>query len=117
MEFSSHLVYFFLPMKVHPTNQEFTTFFIPCQNHQTRPPLIFFFLQIGTYFAEKLLTIVSDILLHFKGKGKSESVGPSNSELDPHLHKGGAALEFIKHICAVLALDQNVQHDILVNLY
>uniref|UniRef100_A0A452YAT5 DNA polymerase epsilon catalytic subunit n=1 Tax=Aegilops tauschii subsp. strangulata TaxID=200361 RepID=A0A452YAT5_AEGTS len=69
--------------------------------------------QIGTYFAEKLLTIVSDILLHFKGKGKSESVGPSNSELDPHLHKGNAALEFIKHICAVLALDQNVQHDIL----
>ncbi|VAH03415.1 unnamed protein product [Triticum turgidum subsp. durum] len=69
--------------------------------------------QIGTYFAEKLLTTVSDILLHFKGKGKSESVGPSNSELDPHLHKGGAALEFIKHICAVLALDQNVQHDIL----
>lgn len=32
-------------------------------------------------------------------------------------NKGDAALEFIKHICAVLALDQNVQHDILVMLY
>jgi len=69
--------------------------------------------QIGTYFAEKLLTIVSDILLHFKGKGKSESAESANREPDPHTHKGDAALEFIKHICAVLALDQNVQHDIL----
>lgn len=29
-------------------------------------------------------------------------------------HKGDAALEFIKHISAVLALDQNVQHDVWV---
>jgi DNA polymerase epsilon subunit 1 len=72
--------------------------------------------QIGTYFAEKLLTIVSDVLLHFKGKGKSESAESANREPDPHSHKGDAALEFIKHICAVLALDQNVQHDILVNI-
>ncbi|KAL5211891.1 hypothetical protein ABZP36_022738 [Zizania latifolia] len=64
--------------------------------------------QISNYFADKLLRIVSDILHHFKGKGKSESVEP-----DPEAHKGDAALEFIKHICAVLALDQNVQHDIL----
>uniref|UniRef100_J3LD65 DNA polymerase epsilon catalytic subunit n=1 Tax=Oryza brachyantha TaxID=4533 RepID=J3LD65_ORYBR len=69
--------------------------------------------QISNYFADKLLRIVSDILHHFKGKGKSESVEHANQEPDPHTHKGDAALEFIKHICAVLALDQNVQHDIL----
>nr|BAD23092.1 putative DNA polymerase epsilon catalytic subunit protein isoform b [Oryza sativa Japonica Group] len=69
--------------------------------------------QISNYFADKLLRIVSDILHHFKGKGKSESVELTNREPDPHTHKGDAALEFIKHICAVLALDQNVQHDIL----
>lgn len=69
--------------------------------------------QISNYFADKLLRIVSDILHHFKGKGKSESVEPANREPGPHTHKGDAALEFIKHICAVLALDQNVQHDIL----
>lgn len=71
-------------------------------------------MQISNYFADKLLRIVSDILHHFKGKGKSESVELTNREPDPHTHKGDAALEFIKHICAVLALDQNVQHDILV---
>lgn len=32
------------------------------------------------------------------------------------LHRGDAALEFIKHVCAVLALDQSVQHDVLVIL-
>lgn len=32
------------------------------------------------------------------------------------LHRGDAALEFIKHVCAVLALDHSVQHDILVIL-
>ncbi|KAK3158029.1 hypothetical protein QOZ80_2AG0131930 [Eleusine coracana subsp. coracana] len=68
--------------------------------------------QISNYFAEKLLKIVSDILHHFKGKSKFESDERSR-ESDPHTHKGDAALEFIKHICAVLALDQNVQHDIL----
>ncbi|XP_062219147.1 DNA polymerase epsilon catalytic subunit A-like [Phragmites australis] len=69
--------------------------------------------KISTYFADKLLKIVSDILHHFKGKSKFESDEPANRESNPHTHKGGAALEFIKHICAVLALDQNVQHDIL----
>ena len=73
-------------------------------------------MQISTYFADKLLRTVSDILHHFKGKSKSELDEPASRESDPHTHKGDAALEFIKHICAVLALDQNVQHDILVNL-
>lgn len=36
------------------------------------------------------------------------------SRLDISVNKGDAALEFIKHVCAVLALDQNVQHDVLV---
>ncbi|AQK71203.1 DNA polymerase epsilon catalytic subunit A [Zea mays] len=67
--------------------------------------------KISNYFADKLLRTVSDILHHFKGKSKHESDEPAKS--DPHTHKGDAALEFIKHICAVLALDQNVQHDIL----
>ncbi|OEL31457.1 DNA polymerase epsilon catalytic subunit A, partial [Dichanthelium oligosanthes] len=69
--------------------------------------------KISNYFADKLLRTVSDILHHFKGKSKSESDEPASREPDPHTHKGDAALEFIKHICAVLALDQNVQHDIL----
>ncbi|CAD6250912.1 unnamed protein product [Miscanthus lutarioriparius] len=69
--------------------------------------------KISNYFADKLLRTVSDILHHFKGKSKHESDEPANRESDPHTHKGDAALEFIKHICAVLALDQNVQHDIL----
>jgi len=69
--------------------------------------------KISTYFADKLLRTVSDILHHFKGKSKFESDESASRESDPHTHKGDAALEFIKHICAVLALDQNVQHDIL----
>lgn len=53
--------------------------------------------------------------------------GVSNAENDLHTssglqqftdktHKGDAGLEFIKHVCAVLALDENVQHDVLVIL-
>nr|CAD1820134.1 unnamed protein product [Ananas comosus var. bracteatus] len=73
--------------------------------------------QISNYFTEKLLRIVCDILHHFKGKNKMEGDETSNpgssKPLDSQVHKGDAALEFIKHVCAVLALDQNVQHDIL----
>ncbi|XP_026665327.2 DNA polymerase epsilon catalytic subunit A isoform X2 [Phoenix dactylifera] len=73
--------------------------------------------QISNYFTEKLLRIVRDTLHHFKGRNKidnNESAyhGLSQST-DSRVHKGDAALEFIKHVCAVLALDQNVQHDIL----
>lgn len=75
-------------------------------------------MQISNYFTEKLLRIVCDILHHFKGKNKMEGDETSNpgssKPLDSQVHKGDAALEFIKHVCAVLALDQNVQHDILV---
>lgn len=68
--------------------------------------------QISSYFADKLLRIVHDTILHAKAKNKAE-----NSQHRPDgnsVHTGDPALEFIKHVCAVLALDQNVQHDILV---
>ncbi|CAA6660705.1 unnamed protein product [Spirodela intermedia] len=57
--------------------------------------------QISRYFTEKLLRIVNDILLHFK---RSRTDGGN----------AGGPAQFIKHVCAVLALDQHVEHDILV---
>ena len=75
--------------------------------------------QISSYFADKLLGIVRDIVLHMKGLSRSDN-DPSTSSGSPQLvgdlHRGDAALEFIKHVCAVLALDQSVQHDVLVIL-
>ncbi|KAJ0570212.1 putative DNA-directed DNA polymerase [Helianthus annuus] len=55
-----------------------------------------FFLQIESYFTDKLLKIVSDIVLRMREKGKSH------------------ALELIKHVCAVLELDQTVQPEIQI---
>lgn len=37
-----------------------------------------------------------------------------NAQVTGSVCKGDYALEFIKHVCAVLALDHNVQHDVLV---
>ena len=74
--------------------------------------------QVSSYFTQKLFRIVEDILHHFKGKKKMEGDSATHGfsrPSDSHPHKGDAALEFIKHVCAVLALDQNVQHDILVS--
>ncbi|KAK9279688.1 hypothetical protein L1049_013368 [Liquidambar formosana] len=71
--------------------------------------------QISSYFTDKLFRIVRDIVLHMKGMNKSEK--PMSHGLPQpagNTHTGDAALEFIKHVCAVLALDQNVQHDILI---
>lgn len=68
--------------------------------------------QIGSYFSDKLLGVVRDCVLHMRemdGRRGDEHSSPASAN-----HRGDAALEFIKHICAVLALDQNVQHDILV---
>eukprot|EP00268_Persea_americana_P026628 TRINITY_DN2608_c0_g1_i2.p1 TRINITY_DN2608_c0_g1~~TRINITY_DN2608_c0_g1_i2.p1 ORF type:complete len:2201 (+),score=389.42 TRINITY_DN2608_c0_g1_i2:181-6783(+) len=74
--------------------------------------------QIDSYFTEKLLRIVEDILRHTKGKSKAGSGEPTVHGFPQlagsNIHMGDAALEFIKHVCAVLALDQNVQHDVLV---
>ncbi|KAL8140374.1 hypothetical protein V2J09_006395 [Rumex salicifolius] len=72
--------------------------------------------QISSHFAGKLFKLVRDIV-NLKGIKKSESNKQSlhlNPQPDGNGHKGDAALEFIKHICAVLALDQKVQHDVLV---
>ncbi|GMN61114.1 hypothetical protein TIFTF001_030195 [Ficus carica] len=73
--------------------------------------------QISSYFTEKLLGIVRDTVLHMKELSKSENEKVTSlgmSQLSGNVSKGDAALEFIKHVCAVLALDQNVQHDVLV---
>ncbi|KAK8952512.1 DNA polymerase epsilon catalytic subunit A [Platanthera zijinensis] len=72
--------------------------------------------QISCYFSEKLLKIVCDTLHHFKGKSNLDDETKNHCFRhfdDSHSNRGNAALEFIKHVCAVLALDQNVQHDIL----
>ncbi|KAF5789801.1 putative DNA-directed DNA polymerase [Helianthus annuus] len=55
-----------------------------------------YILQIESYFTHKLLKIVSAIVLQVREKGKSH------------------ALELIKHVCAVLELDQNVQPEIQI---
>lgn len=55
-----------------------------------------------------------------KGTNKSEndqSISHKLAQPTANTLTGDAALEFIKHVCAVLALDQNVQHDILVILF
>ncbi|KAK6247338.1 hypothetical protein QUC31_018903 [Theobroma cacao] len=73
--------------------------------------------QISSYFTEKLLGIVRDIVLHMKGLSRSENDQQSAHmifQLASNVNRGDAALEFIKHVCAVLALDHNVQHDVLV---
>lgn len=75
--------------------------------------------QISSYFTDKLLGVVGDIVLHMKGVGRSETDQSTSAGL-PQLMgdqpRGDAALEFIKHVCAVLALDQSVQHDVYVIL-
>lgn len=73
--------------------------------------------QISSYFTHKLLGIVHDIRLHMKGISRSENKQSISSGLPQPMgdvHRGDAALEFIKHVCAVLALDQSVQHEVLV---
>ncbi|XP_057988015.1 DNA polymerase epsilon catalytic subunit A isoform X2 [Hevea brasiliensis] len=73
--------------------------------------------QISTYFTDKLLGIVRDTVLHMKGINKSENdqqISSSFPQLVGNINRGDPALEFIKHVCAVLALDHNVQHEVLV---
>lgn len=71
-------------------------------------------LQIASDFTDKLLKIVCDPHLHIKGRDQSEIDPPESSHSSTNVQKGDAALDFIKYVCAVLALDQNVQHEILV---
>lgn len=59
-----------------------------------------------------------DAAFHKRDSDKSQDDISTISGLlqDCYKQAGDPALEFIKQICAVLALDQNVQHDILVIL-
>ncbi|XP_068311422.1 DNA polymerase epsilon catalytic subunit A-like [Pyrus communis] len=73
--------------------------------------------QIGSYFTDKLLGIVHDTMLHMKELEKSENDRDTSLELPQiagNIHRGDAALEFIKHVCGVFSIDQNVVHDVLV---
>ncbi|XP_055836278.1 DNA polymerase epsilon catalytic subunit A-like [Solanum dulcamara] len=73
--------------------------------------------KIGTYFTDKLLKIVCDPNLQMKVMHNSQKIQETpdaNSQSYSHVQKGDPALEFIKHVCAVLALDQNVQHEVLI---
>ncbi|KAH6814720.1 DNA polymerase epsilon catalytic subunit [Perilla frutescens var. frutescens] len=70
--------------------------------------------KIASDFTDKLLKIVCDPHLHMKGRNKSESEPPGSLQSSNKVHKGDSALDFIKYVCAVLALDQKVQHEVLV---
>ncbi|XP_031270603.1 DNA polymerase epsilon catalytic subunit A-like [Pistacia vera] len=73
--------------------------------------------EISSYFTGKILGIVRDSIHHMKRINRSESDKQNSHEvLQPagSIHKVDAALEFIKHVCAVFSLDQSVQHDVLV---
>ncbi|KAL8475241.1 hypothetical protein ACS0TY_031590 [Phlomoides rotata] len=65
--------------------------------------------KIGSDFTDKLLKIVCDPRLHMKGK-----TNPTENLQSSNMHKGGSALDFIKYVCAVLALDQKVQDEVLI---
>ncbi|KAJ4724769.1 DNA polymerase epsilon catalytic subunit [Melia azedarach] len=73
--------------------------------------------EISSYFTGKFLSIVRDSVHHMKRMNRSDNdqySSPGPMHLGANIHKVDAALEFIKHVCAVFALDQNVQHEILV---
>ncbi|KAM3303070.1 DNA polymerase epsilon catalytic subunit A-like isoform X1 [Capsicum chacoense] len=73
--------------------------------------------KIRTYFTDKLLKIVCDPNLQMKvlnNSQKNQETPGANSQPYSHVEKGDPALEFIKHVSAVLALDQNVQHEVLI---
>lgn len=74
-------------------------------------------MKIRTYFTDKLLKTVCDPNLQMKVMNNSQKIQETpdaNSQSYSHVQKGDPALEFIKHVCAVLALDQNVQHEVLI---
>ncbi|KAJ4832189.1 DNA polymerase epsilon catalytic subunit A [Turnera subulata] len=73
--------------------------------------------QIRTYFTDKLLAIVHETINHVKEINQFEDDQhslPGISQAAGTIEKGDPALEFIKHVCAVLVLDHNVEHEILV---
>lgn len=70
--------------------------------------------QISSYFTDKLLMIVRGIVHHSKGSKRPQNDDEQVDQLAGNMLTGDAALEFIKHVSAAMALDQNVQHDVLV---
>ncbi|GMH11122.1 hypothetical protein Nepgr_012963 [Nepenthes gracilis] len=72
--------------------------------------------QISSYLMGKLFKIVRDIVHHSKGmnKLKSDDISAHVNPVAGNVDKGDVALEFVKQVCAVLALDLNVHHDILL---
>ncbi|KAL6549287.1 hypothetical protein OROGR_008431 [Orobanche gracilis] len=72
--------------------------------------------KIESDFTDKLLKIVWDPSLHMKGRNKSQSdhsISAGSSQSMNNIHERDSALDFIKYVCAVLALDQKVQHEVL----
>lgn len=75
--------------------------------------------QISSYFTGKILGVVRDTIYHMKGMSRSDhDEHNSRVGVQPagNTQNADGALEFIKHVCAVFALDQTVQHEILVIL-
>ncbi|CAI9105576.1 OLC1v1004524C1 [Oldenlandia corymbosa var. corymbosa] len=71
--------------------------------------------KIRSYFTDKLLKIVCDPSLHVKGKTQeTRNIQTGNLRPSENVHLGDPALEFIKYVSAVLALDKNVQHEVLI---
>jgi hypothetical protein len=66
-------------------------------------------MQIGSTFINMLVKKVDDIMSHMKEINVSDA-----SRVSGQAPKGDYSLEFIQVISAVLALDQNVQQDVLV---
>lgn len=74
--------------------------------------------KIGSYFTDKLLKIVCDPRLCTKESSSRDSnpenISKDNQQSSQGIRKGDPLLEFIKYVCAVLALDQRVQHEVLI---
>ncbi|PIN09217.1 DNA-directed DNA polymerase [Handroanthus impetiginosus] len=72
--------------------------------------------KIGSDFTDKLLKIVCDPSLHMKGRHKSLGDHNATGSLQAlnNIHRGDSPLDFIKYVCGVLALDQTVQHEVLI---
>ncbi|KAL6571839.1 hypothetical protein OROHE_002708 [Orobanche hederae] len=73
--------------------------------------------KIESDFTDKLIKIVWDPSLHMKGRNKSQSghsISAGSTQSMNNIHERDSALGFIKYVCAVLALDQKVQHEVLV---
>ncbi|XP_051120943.1 DNA polymerase epsilon catalytic subunit A-like [Andrographis paniculata] len=73
--------------------------------------------KIGSDFTDKLLKIVCDPSLHMIDRSKSQgdpNISSGSLQSSSSSHKSNSSLDFIKYVCAVLALDRRVQHEVLV---